>query len=125
MNGWQRMFVVFSVIVIIIPAAVWIADKPDGAQAKRWAFSCALRDQNVSPQEAKNLLMFEHDAASGPDCTDSLKSIASGKAYRDDIARWTGSFKAGALVIGVFLAVVYALGWALGWIWRGFFPKKL
>lgn len=122
MNGWQRLFFVITAIVVLPALSVWWFSRPK-ADDERYASGCYDNNINyVSPADAEAYLRTSSNLA-WP-CKKSLASIASGHEAKLAVDGWRHDFEQGAVGIGIFLCVLYALGWSAGWIWRGFFPKK-
>lgn len=42
-----------------------------------------------------------------------------------DRSKWWGDNGRGMASYLIVFTMIYAIGWLLGWIWRGFFPRKL
>lgn len=49
---------------------------------------------------------------------------AVAEQYEEDSARWTTQVWQGLGGTAVALLILYIAGWSLGWVWRGFFPRK-
>ena len=125
MNGWQRLFVLISAIVIGLPAAIWVGNTPE-TNGSYYIAGC--RDSGpYTADDAKNTLgrtQYEQAEYSIYNCQDELTKIATGAKEAERWNDWRKDFRNGAIGIACFLSALYALGWALGWVWRGFFPKK-
>ena len=124
MNGWQRLFVVVSGVIILPPFLVWAFSKPQD-------FAPLYRCQTptyVTIQEAKSAINSNNDVAksyySSGECLAELEEVASGEDLKKRHDEWWKNFFHGAIFIGVLLFLIYALGWCAGWVWRGFFPKR-
>lgn len=124
MSGWKRLFTVFAVCVCTLSGAAWWLNKPDGLQGSRLAMGCldAFNTSYFTPAEAGIAYLTLSDKST--QCAKDLRKISSGDAYREDRSRWWSTLNEGARVVLAFLFIVYGLGWAIGWIWRGFFPKR-
>ncbi len=136
MNGWQRLFLVIVVGTCAVFAAVTVAQRPSPDDS-HFIIKCRLVDSYVTPERAKKYLSeqripeedfqsWAHDntAEDWKECSTELKEVASGAEYREAQARWKESTQWAIAGIAIFFAVLYALGAALGWVWRGFFPRK-
>jgi hypothetical protein len=147
MNGWQRLFTLLAALTVVPTAAVLYADRPDSSETF-WAGECAgskyysQADANVAlakmevfakdapwkrdahlPQTATDEELAEIIRAVEA-CKSDLESIASGQELTRSVARWNTRAKAAAVFVSALLLGLYAVGWGLGWVWRGFFPKK-
>lgn len=125
MNGWQRLFALLAVI-IILPAIALAAVGFPRANTRSFADGCA-EYQSYTIQQAQAVLAtksYAQSEYSSTRCEDSLAKIASGNALSEERGRWWDTVQTGAFSIAAFLGVIYALGLAIGWVWRGFFPKK-
>lgn len=124
LNGWQRLFCVFSALILSAALGIWILQRPSESQ---YALGCD-HPFYVDSEEAKGFLARldyrERADATEPKCADRLKEIATGAALREERQKWAADFWMWTPWLVGFLAFVYALGAALGWIWRGFFPVK-
>jgi hypothetical protein len=122
MNGWQRLFVVLTACISMAGMALWLISKP-ASDGRGYAYGCY--ESNISYVSIKDAdVHLRTTPGLAFECKKSLAEIASGKSHQKSMNSWYGDLKVGAVTVSVFLAMVYALGWAAGWIWRGFFPKK-
>lgn len=136
MNGWQRLYVVLAGLCALGIGALYASSYPDtSAGSVVWACD-GLVERDVTPHRAREYLRVglvpESDRFSYPqgdlriegDCANELQHVANGTLLESKRAEWWGEARKGA---GWFLAtasIVYLMGMALGWVWRGFFPKK-
>lgn len=134
MNGWQRLFVVFSVLCVGVVVSMVAVEAPSrGIQS---VYTCGLLESDVTQARAKqyvkNGIPVDETYLSGVDpmpghaeCFADLQRVADGTMYSHRVREhWGEASELLPWLLG-FLALVYAAGWALGWVWRGFFPKKL
>lgn len=124
MNGWQRLFVVVAVIVCLPPLAIWLSDRPRENQA---FFVMGCVTSYYTPKEAEIALRdhsYEQESYSSFQCGTELTDIAQGTAHSEAVARWWDAFRIGGAFLAAGLAILYTLGAALGWVWRGFRPNK-
>lgn len=123
MNGWQRLFSVFAALILLCSTALWYFAKPSDS---KYLVGCDSPTYATQPeaQAALQNKAYAQTSYSSFNCYESLDKVASGREHREDMADWREDFENGAMGILAFLAVIYALGAALGWTWRGFFPKK-
>lgn len=133
MNGWQRLFVVFSCLVAVVGLLGFAATYPP--ERDRWyVFACDISSQ-VTREEAAQFLKegvprerfysFADALETGklPQlCVDELELVAKDGMHSRAVRAHLISAGVGAAIIGGMLLFVYALGWSLGWVWRGFFP---
>lgn len=134
MNGWQRLFCVFSVacgllFIVLHRGSYPTPTPPDGTVS---VYACALMDTKVDRARAEKYLQdksipsedrYSTDAPDA-DCTVALMDVALGNSRGKLVSVWFKELWADFGVLGISLGGLYALGMALGWIWRGFFPKK-
>lgn len=122
MNGWQRIFVVLALVIALPSLGIWLLSKPS-SDGNSYAYGCY--ESNISYVTIKDADVYLRTTPGlAFECKKSLAEIASGEVQARNVEQWWKNFKFGVVGIGAFLAVVYALGWAMGWIWRGFFPKR-
>lgn len=76
--------------------------------------SVLLKDKLVSSSKVE----FEK-------CKAELKDLESGRLEVIAGNEWIADLKNGAGILAIFFAVIYLLGWGLGWVWRGFRKPKL
>ncbi len=137
MNGWRRLFSLFSGLFLLLAAILWYGTYPsqrsDGLET---VYDCSLSENELSKQDAQRFLQAgripaamtynypEHDEVVAGDCADALEAVANGTAHDLRVGAWWSQGFEGALGIAAFLVFLYALGACLGWVWRGFRPKK-
>lgn len=141
LNGWQRLFCVCSVILILPGIATWVMVKPS-KDAYQFAIECGdlNRGYDFSPATAASALAEHPTAVSDSlrgakaiqtyaadgrpvmwsDCAAKLGTIASGEVAKQKRAEWIGLLGYGALFYAALLGSMYAAGWSLGWVLRGF-----
>ena len=134
MNGWQRLFVLFSVIVYLFAGVVALLNLPTEPSDGEWGvYSCGLNEWRVDATRATFLLSSVDNLAKAKrhpgekpsaECYVELEQISLGQKLNAEVSDHLVAMAWGALGIGVLLASVYAFGAALGWVWRGFFPRK-
>lgn len=150
MNGWQRLFVLSAALFIVLAAGflTWahpgesesfyagecggagyytvaeaiaaIAEEKTRAVERPWA----KYSSDMSRYSDAELTEFAEAKRAISECVADLDSIASGQRLADKRARWLKDVRTAALAIGLILTATYAIGWGLGWVWRGFFPKQ-
>lgn len=141
MNGWQRLFTVFAVLFVLTMSAKFYALWPkDGAEM--YVFGCdgvvMLR-----PEAAKTYLAAlttgqglekalpypwtvenARQDIGNQKCITDLRAVIDGTTLSEARKGFLQELPLGiGLVLGV-LAIVYFAGWVIGWVWRGFFPKR-
>ncbi|WP_457097887.1 hypothetical protein [Lysobacter sp. P5_B9] len=124
MNGWQRLYVFALILISSATFGIWRFQKPSDSF---YAVGCDY-PMYATEGDAKNHLgrhdYREHDFAQEPRCYESLREIAIGEAAAAAEQRWREAFRIGALTLAILFAFIYAIGFGIGWVWRGFFPKK-
>ena len=124
MNGWQRLFVMFVLVVAVAAFAIWVSQKPGDY---RYVSDCSEPNRVTQAEAAAAIAsnnFRENPWNVEPKCLRELEQVASGRESRKKHDVWRSDLKGGAIALTIFFAVIYCLGWALGWVWRGFFPKK-
>lgn len=137
MNGWQRLFVVAVVATGLPTLAIALSDAPtraeDGGES---VYGCSLNDNHVTPARAREYLKsgvipqadtYLYDYANplnDRDCAEAMEGVLTGALFTARHDAWRDGIWAGVAAFTGFWAVVYALGAALGWVWRGFFPRS-
>ena len=124
MNGWQRLFVVLALLVTLPAIVFGISQKPDGSF---YLYSCASPSHVTQAKAVQALASGNYREESWneePECLKALQRVASGAEGEERQRQWLRDLRNGAIALTIFFALVYALGWGLGWVWRGFFPKK-
>lgn len=146
LNGWQRLYCVLAVIVVLPALGVWGISKPkwDGAYPAWNCYDLRPHASFTAPEAKAILDSYKGQVLSDglklrpetwpqrsddkphlfSDCAQELTNIASGLAARESHAKWWNNFLIGALFYLVAFGVLYAFGWSVGWIWRGFFPRR-
>lgn len=124
MNGWQRLFCFMVVVVTAASLGLWVTLKPSDSFI---TYGCDS-PYSATAKEARaylaSNLYSEHDYATEPRCLRALEAIASGETARKYQAAWMNDLRTGAITLAVLFAVIYMLGYGLGWVWRGFFPTR-
>lgn len=129
LGGWERVFVVASVVTLLAVAVVRIDAIPSPIEEGRRVYECdasliALREP-VTPTAAAQLVYnhtFQGDVS--PGCLDALAQLADGRRQAAEWSEWRKWTRQAAGAAIIFLAALYLAGWTAGWVWRGFFPKK-
>lgn len=140
MNGWRRLFVVVALIVSVPAAALWWINKPLEKDELRNLYACEFAAAPESMEQLRQTdLRYKELLASGKpadrlvakympqadaDCAERMSKILDGRAFAESSANWWQDFRNGLLALSVFLGSIYAIGFGLGWVWRGFRPKK-
>ena len=146
LNGWERLLVVFSAPVVLgwISFAAFTYPAKDEPQYSSACWDSGIKELRITPQQASSLLSSKKEvpkpSGDGPrstyrdkvadagliwdDCAQSLKLIASGEAREKQRIQWWEGFKISGLVIAGSIACLYAFGFGVGWVWRGFKPTK-
>jgi hypothetical protein len=141
LNGWQRLFVLFLALSVLAAGAVMVSAFPDRSDTGAYTvYACDLSIDawDVTPAAAAFYLRNgtipaaargyagdpPRDGSIDPECRKQLTQIAAGTRYRHLLWGWlvTCLETVGWLAGGAY--VVYLLGSVLGWVWRGFFPRK-
>jgi len=135
MNGWQRLYVLFAVIVLAGAFVIAWFERPSGGDVQP-VYSCGLNDYLVAPERAARYLADGRVPASDTylttdspnydkkQCGADLRLVAQRAMYGHRLkAHWNGATEVVPWLLG-FLGLVYAFGWAIGWVWRGFFPAR-
>lgn len=125
MNGWKRIFVVLFVIAAL-PALI--------IAVSTWPWSSSLSTDCATPsrataEEAAAVLIaggavpHRYDSAAA-DCRTGLTAIASGAKLAEAKSQWRTAFLIGAAIFLGLFAALYAFGWGVAWIRRGFAKPK-
>ena len=125
MNGWQRLFVLLLLVVSLPLGVGWLFSKPEQDDS-HYVVGC-VDTMYVTPAEATRLLAtgdYEQHPISSYNCKSELQEIATGVEYRERVSEWRSNFKIGLISIVIAFAAIYAIGFGIAWVWRGFFPKK-
>lgn len=135
MEGWRRLFVVLCWLVGACVGLVAFSQYPDKARDDD-VWSCSLRDTSVSAERARQLLAIGHiplaenyefpegNLPISGECADDLQAVANGRMRTKRIAAWRADTFQAAWYAAIALAIVFAVGRALGWVWRGFRPAR-
>lgn len=136
MTGWQRLFVVLFVIVGTLMALLFGTEYPDRTDSN-FVWACdGLTQREVSSDRAKEYLRTgiipAADTYSYPsqyqriagECARELQHVANGTLLSSKRAEWRGQVTEAFGWFAFAAGLVYLLGMAIGWVWRGFFPKK-
>lgn len=125
LNGWQRMYVVVAMLVGIPSAAIGFYSMPN--EREDFYTSCDTPSY-ATAEEASRLLTNgkwrEWTSSTEPTCMLTLQKIADGTTYRQSMKAWRDGWRVGLISFVIFFGAIYLLGLGVGWIWRGFFPKK-
>lgn len=133
MNGWHRLFVLAVVTTGLGFGALHLVDRPN---AEAYAAGCNLISWRIAPERAKEWLRAgaipvserrsyqTSDPLEDSVCRSEIEAIASGERYRQDSDRWLNYLRFKVIAFAVFWTIVYVVGRSLGWVWRGFFPKR-
>lgn len=133
MEGWRRAFVVLCWIAGGGVALIAWSTYPDRALDDD-VWTCNLRNSSVAPERARQLLALGHipqpdnydypprDIPIDGECADDLEVVAMGTARPKRIAAWRADALEAAWYTAIVLAVIFAFGRSLGWVWRGFRP---
>jgi len=144
LNGWQRLWVLFSVLWLIVVMGFTVATLPKESQIlDRWAYA-TLEKIRDSDESLKKYSMWDLEKAYADIPREELiekaqaKYSSSEKGLKIDFERinkryknqlgelTTNQAKSAGLGVAVWLGtilVVYILGWSVGWVIRGFKPK--
>ncbi|HEX4852753.1 hypothetical protein [Arenimonas sp.] len=130
------MFVVLCGIVAVPALIAFIALFP--REQEIWGvYGCSLQDTAMTKARAidyqKNGIpeadfypwaLEDGSVDRFQDCTAEIRAIADGSILDKKVSQhWRDASWVG-LVLAALLVTLYALGWSVGWIWRGFFPKR-
>lgn len=124
LNGWQRLFVLLVAVTAIPALTIWLFSRPSLEDS--W-FAAGCEQSLYTSAEALsavNSQSYRQATYSDSHCGVSLSAIAQGIPYRQSMTAWIEDLKVGLLSLSVFLAAIYALGYGIGWVWRGFRPQK-
>lgn len=136
LNGWERLFILLSglggLALLIMAVAYYPRVPADGAYE---VYTCALTDSRITPRDARVFLAESKIPEerlyswASPDfltdsCRNDLAEIRDGNRHWHDFVSWAKVSVATAAAYLAFLFCVGLLGRALGWVWRGFFPRK-
>lgn len=137
MNGWHRLFVVYAVVVAIILGLKFLSYRPGEYAIGKYAASACGVFRYVSKEDAGTYLKqgFVHNTdypdvdenahKLAPKCRADLEEYVSGKSLQTARSSW---IKEWPLLVGFYLAILlltYGIGWVIGWVWRGFRPRKI
>lgn len=139
LNGWQRLWVCVSILAIApVAIATWKRLPSQASIANRWEFYDRLPESSRAKLISKASDVLDPKHPTGPTVTasndhplffrggvtDAEANIVA--AQYNDVLR-TEAMKRGSALVGAALAVwlslcaaLYAVGWAIGWIRRGF-----
>lgn len=133
MNGWQRLWVVAFVIVGVllmlvgerlVPSNESIALKFDKPLAQERKYLAEIKEKRF------NTDAFSQDFFGGSALKDTEARIllmeTHYKAELDSL--WTDQIKIRGVIVGVWFGVgvmLYAMGATVGWVYRGFRPKRV
>lgn len=129
LGGWERAFVVTCLATFAVVALDRVNALPSPAEEGRRVYRCDeslinLREP-VRPAQAAQLVYRETFANTvSSDCLDALTQIADGRAQAEEWRQWRKRSGENVSFAVAFLACIYVAGLAVGWVWRGFFPKK-
>ncbi len=127
------------VLVVICGAlmALLMGSTYPGKSAANFVWACdGLTSSDVTANRAKEYLRNgriptsdtysypEADMRIEGECAQELQHVANGTLLGKKRADWWGEFWSGAGWFALLSAVVYVIGMAIGWVWRGFSPKK-
>lgn len=136
LNGWERLFILLSglgaLALLVAAFTSYPRASPDGSYA---VYTCALTESRVSPRDARVFLadgkipgnrLYSWASADflADSCRDDLTAIRDGKKHINDVLGWAKVCGIVATAYFAFLFCAGLLGRALGWVWRGFFPRK-
>lgn len=132
MNGWQRLYVVAMVPLALLLLVGAVLNFPYESKV-HYAFECPFEDYSFTQAQAVEIVATDgkneplasyRRGKSWPECMKRMKEISSGRALANDRERFWSDVFVGSAAFAVFAALVYSAGWAVGWVWRGFFPRK-
>lgn len=141
LNGWQRIFVVYSVIHFLVGTVVAISLWPStGSFSYEWDMKWKLHPadkfliENVTRREPPSELSKAIHMPNGEYLIvrsfvsdDRMKELAENlygiysNTIKDEQRRHVGWY---AFFITIPLCIIYSLGWAIAWIRRGFKSTK-
>lgn len=132
MNGWQRLFIFICGLVLVPVLVVSFYSKPKQPFSS-WEikYSCDSTEfsdityGNVDYFLAKALEIHnENSYWNLQKCLTELHAFKDGVKEKEAWARWWSDSYDSIFYSLVFLFIVYAIGRSIGWVWRGFRPKK-
>lgn len=156
LNGWQRIWVVFAALGLLIVAISTGVDatsepyfNPDVERVFRDESSRCIPKLPEGPGSIESKVKAQRDRIFAAVVDGAFKEIDHRHPCYALWREWQGSFwpvlgideyrervlerhrerafgtaKTGLIWWAAIMASVYALGAAIGWIWRGFFPRK-
>jgi hypothetical protein len=144
MNGWQRLWVFVSFVLGVATVVLGYRTMETESELTRW-YKADLTARQIAFEETKSKEpVFNNFEITNPAMEDLIKNI--NKRFKKDIAEIEGAIKrvselyrqdleqlpekqlkhvltyAGAWL--VICIVIYIIGSMLGWVYRGFRPKK-
>ncbi len=139
LNGWQRLWVVVSTITIVITSIFIYEGLPIKNEIeKEWAYS--LLEIVKKPNEIASLILDAYKDLSSINLVQKITAkYGIKKEYKEDLSSLNSPYKnkIKKLVIkrteyiinylilwGVFIGILYLLGFAIGWIYKGFKPPS-
>jgi len=125
MNGWARLYIVIAAATIGLSTAYVFGTEPD-PEAAVYVPGCDGFTY-YTPSQARAALKladWKQDGYQTASCKESLESIGNGAAYQAEFSRWRDTSRQVVIGSTVFLLSLFAVGAAIGWVWRGFFPRK-
>jgi hypothetical protein len=140
LNGWQRLFALLFALSLLALIGVMASVKPKrsdtgtyyvdacGLSVSRWDVSPAgalfyLKNGTI-PAEDMGYAADGRDGSITPKCREQLAQIANGTRYRALLWNWVKVAGESFCYLLGSAWMVYLLGTAIGWVWRGFFPRK-
>lgn len=126
LSGWNRLFL-FCLLLVVVPAlSVWALAWPSSSKSFS-TYNCANIYSATQRKAADHLLRrdyLDRESSHLGECQADLDEIASGGALSVERTQWRENFGIGAIAIGVLFGSLYAIGFGLGWVWRGFRPSS-
>lgn len=135
MSGWQRLFVLLVLVCGVPLLGIWTVIYSD-IDDTHYAYYCDLENDYLTADRARRYVRDREIPASDlgayrstdpkriQNCWGQIEAVASGDATKKEEAEARKDLYVGTGAFAVFFGLVYALGAGLGWVWRGFFPRK-
>ncbi|MGN6223674.1 MAG: hypothetical protein ACTHN1_08520 [Pseudoxanthomonas sp.] len=125
LNGWQRLYVVLLLVVGLPLGVAGFYSMPNEHEGH---YTGCEKPSYADPAEAGRLLATgewrEWPSSREPTCMFALREIADGTKYRQAMRSWRDSVQSGIIAFVILFGAIYLFGLGIGWVWRGFFPKK-